>query len=494
MIWPFSRDRQKDSDGAQGDERGGRGGVESSPEPASSAGSSTTSAEPKPLLNQDWDPMEAFGPRDGATRTPAPGALEEPTYARPRAAAARPASQPPSQQGAGLQSGGAQPSSSRTVRSQPAPGWRGVVPERPGEGTAGGVVLPGGAMAGGLRPPGPSATPDDIEAFLHAVRAMHRIDSGHLAGVMPRARPAEPPPPGANVQRSGTVAIQPRSDSTPGQPMLQGAATGTLIAPRDVDTHGLPRESRSGRWYLPGTPIVMARGLVAAAGSRRLLPVDLTLSAGERWGVLGANGAGKTTLLRTLAGLHAPVTGMLEWSGVGSAKLNAQAWAKHCAFLPTVVPEPFDETVRSRVARIGSLGARVDAALLAMGLTEFADRRWSTLSSGERQRAWVAFALASDADALLLDEPLAHQDPRERLRLADAFAAEAGQGRLVVITAHDPDWVLGHCTHAIVIAVDGSAAHGPVDRILQPQILAAAYAVPWRRVVVDGRHALVAGR
>jgi iron complex transport system ATP-binding protein len=185
---------------------------------------------------------------------------------------------------------------------------------------------------------------------------------------------------------------------------------------------------------------------------------------------------------------------MLEWSGVGSTKLNAQAWAKHCAFLPTVVPEPFDETVRSRVARIGSLGARVDAALLAMGLAEFADRRWSTLSSGERQRAWVAFALASDADALLLDEPLAHQDPRERLRLADAFAAEAGQGRLVVITAHDPDWVLGHCTHAIVIAVDGSAAHGPVERILQPQILAAAYAVPWRRVVVDGRHALVAGR
>ena len=484
MIWPFSRDRQKDSDGAQGDEQAGRGGGEPAAAPATSARPSSAPAEPKPLLNQDWDPMEAFGPRDGGARNPAPGAMEEPTYARPRAAPARPASQP----AAGSQGSG------QAARSQPVPGWRGVVPERPGEGTAGGVVLPGGVMAGGLRPPGPSATPDDIEAFLHAVRAMHRIDSGHLAGVMPRARAAEPIPPGANVQRSGTVVTDARLNSTPGQPMLQGPVSNTLIAPRDVDAQGLPRESRSGRWYLPGTPIVMARGLVAAAGSRRLLPVDLTLSAGERWGVLGANGAGKTTLLRTLAGLHAPVTGMLEWSGVGSTKLNAQAWAKHCAFLPTVVPEPFDETVRARVARIGSLGARVDAALLAMGLAEFADRRWSTLSSGERQRAWVAFALASDADALLLDEPLAHQDPRERLRLADAFAAEAGQGRLVVITAHDPDWVLGHCTHAIVIAVDGSAAHGPVDRILQPQILAAAYAVPWRRVVVDGRHALVAGR
>lgn len=484
MIWPFSRDRQKDSDGAQGDEQGGRGGGEPAAAPATSARPSSAPAEPKPLLNQDWDPMEAFGPRDGGARNPAPGAMEEPTYARPRAAPARPASQPV----AGSQGSG------QTARSQPVPGWRGVVPERPGEGTAGGVVLPGGVMAGGLRPPGPSATPDDIEAFLHAVRAMHRIDSGHLAGVMPRARAAEPIPPGANVQRSGTVVTDAQLNPTPGQPMLQGPVSNTLIAPRDVDAQGLPREARSGRWYLPGTPIVMARGLVAAAGSRRLLPVDLTLSAGERWGVLGANGAGKTTLLRTLAGLHAPVTGMLEWSGVGSTKLNAQAWAKHCAFLPTVVPEPFDETVRARVARIGSLGARVDAALLAMGLAEFADRRWSTLSSGERQRAWVAFALASDADALLLDEPLAHQDPRERLRLADAFAAEAGQGRLVVITAHDPDWVLGHCTHAIVIAVDGSAAHGPVDRILQPQILAAAYAVPWRRVVVDGRHALVAGR
>ena len=494
MIWPFSRDRQKDSDGAEdnegADRDAGRPAAATVSSPGSARGASSVPAEPKPLLNQDWDPMEAFGPRDGAARNLGPGAMEEPTYARPRAAAPRPASKPVARP----QGPSSQAAASQSVRSQPVPGWRGVLPERPGEGTAGGVVLPGGVMAGGLRPPGPSATPDDIEAFLHAVRAMHRIDSGHLAGVMPRARAAEPIPPVASVQRSGSVVTDARLNSTPGQPMLQGSVADAFIAPRDVDAQGLPRESRSGRWYLPGTPIVMARGLVAAAGSRRLLPVDLTLSAGERWGILGANGAGKTTLLRTLAGLHAPVTGVLEWSGVGSAKLNALAWAKHCAFLPTVVPEPFDETVRSRVARIGSLGARVDAALLAMGLAEFADRRWSTLSSGERQRAWVAFALASDADALLLDEPLAHQDPRERLRLADAFAAEAGQGRLVVITAHDPDWVLGHCTHAIVIAVDGSAAHGPVDRILQPQILAAAYAVPWRRVVVDGRHALVAGR
>jgi len=80
------------------------------------------------------------------------------------------------------------------------------------------------------------------------------------------------------------------------------------------------------------------------------------------------------------------------------------------------------------------------------------------------------------------------------LRLADAFAAEAGQGRLIVVTAHDPDWVLGHCSHAMVIAVDGTVVHGTVDRVLQPPILAAAYAVPWRRIMVDGRPALVAGR
>jgi len=492
MIWPFSRDRRDRLESDDPDTTGADASKSAKP------GTNPTPPAPPPLLGQEWDPMAALAPRDGAPASSSPDASEQPTYTRPKSTPSRPAQPTPA----------AQP-----VRSQPAPGWRGVVAERPGEGTAGGVVLPGGVLAGGLRPPGPSATPDDIEAFLHAVRAMHRIDSGHLAGVMPRARPAvsdvgstavgsgmssttrggvgegSPSGFGPGAERSGA----PKGPAA-GQGIAQAPSIGTLIAPRDVDAQGLPRESRSGRWYLPGTPIVMARGLVAAAGDRRLLPVDLTLSAGERWGVLGANGAGKTTLLRTLAGLHSPVSGMLEWSGIGSTKLNAQAWAKHCAFLPTVVPEPFDETVRSRVARIGSLGPRVDAALLAMGLAEFADRRWSTLSSGERQRAWVAFALASDADALLLDEPLAHQDPRERLRLADAFAAESGQGRLVVLTAHDPDWVLGHCTHAIVIAVDGSMAHGPVDRILQPQILAAAYAVPWRRVVVNGRHALVAGR
>ncbi|NBW45095.1 MAG: hypothetical protein EBR45_05945, partial [Betaproteobacteria bacterium] len=78
MIWPFSRDRQKDSDGAQGDEQGGRGGGEPAAAPATSARPSSAPAEPKPLLNQDWDPMEAFGPRDGGARNPAPGAMEEP--------------------------------------------------------------------------------------------------------------------------------------------------------------------------------------------------------------------------------------------------------------------------------------------------------------------------------------------------------------------------------------------------------------------------------
>jgi len=445
MIWPFRR-------GAEAEP--------TAPEPAG-APAPRVDGEPKPLLDEAWDPLQVLQGAEAGASSFDPSA--QPTYGRVRGPRSAPG-------------------------KAPAPPLRAGIPERPGDGTAGGVVVPGGVLAAGLRPPSPDAGPEAIEAFLHAVRATHRIDSGHLAGVMPRGRAAP------SAASTGSVAAPPLQ--TPRMSAVEPPAPLPLaLSARDpVDPLGLPSAVKTGQWYAPGTPIVMARGLVAQSGNRRLGAVDLALSAGERWGLLGANGAGKTTLLRTLAGLQAGILGTLEWAGVGATKLSAADWARHCAFLPTLVPEPFDETVRSRVARIARLAPRVDAALSAMGLAEFADRRWSTLSSGERQRAWVAFALASDADALLLDEPLAHQDPRERLRLADAFAAEAGQGRLIVVTAHDPDWVLGHCSHAMVIAVDGTVVHGTVDRVLQPPILAAAYAVPWRRIMVDGRPALVAGR
>lgn len=194
MIWPFSRDRR---DRLESDDPDTMGADASK---SAKSGANPTPPAPPPLLGQEWDPMAALAPRDRAAASPSPDASEQPTYTRPKPTPSRPAQPTPA----------AQP-----VRSQPAPGWRGVVAERPGEGTAGGVVLPGGVLAGGLRPPGPSATPDDIEAFLHAVRAMHRIDSGHLAGVMPRARPA-----GSDV--GSTAAGSGMSSTTRG-----GAGTGS---------------------------------------------------------------------------------------------------------------------------------------------------------------------------------------------------------------------------------------------------------------------------
>jgi putative spermidine/putrescine transport system ATP-binding protein len=129
--------------------------------------------------------------------------------------------------------------------------------------------------------------------------------------------------------------------------------------------------------------------------------IDLAVRPGERLGLLGSNGSGKTTLLRVLAGLAAPLEGEVRWLGVALPK-----GAARCRVLGYVLQAepPVHFTVRQLVALgLGTDGPpsapqreRASRALADEGLTELADRRCSTLSGGEWQRAVIARALVAE--------------------------------------------------------------------------------------------------
>jgi molybdate transport system ATP-binding protein len=168
--------------------------------------------------------------------------------------------------------------------------------------------------------------------------------------------------------------------------------------------------------------------LVCRAVKRRRefrLDVDFTAPAGTT-ALVGESGAGKTSVLRLVAGLDHPDDGRIAANGVVYADTaSGQAlppWRRDVGLVPQDYALFPHLTVRRNVAfGLESLGlparavrARVDEALRAAGIAEFADRRPAQLSGGQQQRAALARALVLEPGVLLLDEPLSALDLQTR--------------------------------------------------------------------------------
>ncbi len=177
------------------------------------------------------------------------------------------------------------------------------------------------------------------------------------------------------------------------------------------------------------------------------LPLDVAISE-ERAAVIGPNGAGKTTLLRLIAGLERLETGQLKIDGrvvdnAGSIFIAAHqrsvavAFQDHRLFGHLRILDNVAYPLRR--AGLKRAAARDQAAryLASVGLTEVAMSRPAQLSGGQRQRASIARALATPAQVLLLDEPLASVDDQSRKPLRDLLINT--EHRTVVWVTHDPN-------------------------------------------------------
>lgn len=207
-------------------------------------------------------------------------------------------------------------------------------------------------------------------------------------------------------------------------------------------------------------PVVRLRSVtVDIDGHRALHDVSLDASAGRLLAVVGANGSGKSTLLAVAAGLRTPTAGTVELTPGTRIAFVAQTKTDG-ARLPLTVT---DLVSMGRWRERGALRPlrrsdrdRVAEAIDTVGLTAHARRPIGALSGGQRQRAFLAQALAQEADLLLLDEPMTGLDERSRVAAASAIAAVAARGAAVIAVTHDLD-ELGHAD-AIVRLVDGRLA------------------------------------
>ena len=199
--------------------------------------------------------------------------------------------------------------------------------------------------------------------------------------------------------------------------------------------------------------------------------VTATLTPGRLIGVVGPNGAGKTTLLRCLVGDLKPTVGVVTLGARPMRLIAPSERARQLTYLPQVTPISFPFTLGELV---GLGAATPEAMALALGCMELeglVSRSLLSLSGGERQRAALARALAQATPILVLDEPLAHLDPRYQSRLLEFCVGHCHQGGMVVLALHDLRLAKHWCEWVLLLNDGELCAEGPPRDVLTERSL-----------------------
>jgi iron complex transport system ATP-binding protein len=248
---------------------------------------------------------------------------------------------------------------------------------------------------------------------------------------------------------------------------------------------------------------LLASGVSVRLGDRTVLvDVDAVLRSGRLTAIVGPNGAGKTTLLKTLAGLQTPARGTILLEGVPLERMTARERARRVAYLAQGGSVAWPIPVRDVVAlgrlphgeapdRLGPGAVAVSSALAAVGLAAFATRPASSLSGGERARALLARALATESAVLLADEPVAALDPRHQLIVLDVLQERARAGSTIACVMHDLALAARYADEVLLLKSGRIEASGTPLEVLTAPRLADAFGIEAEVKLVDGRPLII---
>ncbi|MYM18969.1 ATP-binding cassette domain-containing protein [Brevibacterium sp. 5221] len=252
--------------------------------------------------------------------------------------------------------------------------------------------------------------------------------------------------------------------------------------------------------------VLKLEGVSVRRGDNRLLDgLSVKIEEGQHWAVLGPNGAGKTTFLEIAAGRLFPTQGEVEILGERLGRVDVFELRPRIGYASASLARhiPTGETVADAVvtAAYGVLGRwteeydeldveRAHDLLSAFGVDELAERRFGSLSEGEKKRVQIARSLMTDPELLLLDEPASGLDlgGREELLAALTEILSDRHAPATIMVTHHVEEIPAGTTHLLLIKRGRAVAAGTLEEALTQENLSEAFGMPISLAQSDGRY------
>lgn len=225
--------------------------------------------------------------------------------------------------------------------------------------------------------------------------------------------------------------------------------------------------------------------------------VSFSIGRGEVFGVLGPNGTGKTTIIKCINRILKPDAGEIRFDGRSIRTMKQRDIAKIMAYVPQYMSSFFnlivvEAVMMGRLPYAGRCYSAEDERIAfevieKMNLEPFAFRSIREMSGGERQRVFIARAMAQQPQVIILDEPTSSLDVHNQLFILNTIAQlSRREGITIIMTIHDLNLASLFCDTVLMLRDGHVFAMGPTQEVLTEENIHGMYRVRTRITVEDG--------